>query len=147
MIRQNLVCTLFVVNECHFQVHNFLFVFYLKNVLKQFDETKQKEKEYALEQLRVEMEKDTEKKLSQLAQKYGKEIDNKLHEIDELTKQMEKVNGDLCDQEELNKKYVTKLEALLSSYQEFINAQPGFFQGQAEFLLQDFSTDVTEDKK
>ncbi len=110
----------------------------LQNALDQLKQTMTIEKEEALNSMKSSMEADCKKKLSQLTADHEKEINAKLREIDEQKQQSEKLTEEITRQEEMRKQTENRLEAILTSYQQFINSQPGFSQGQADYLLKDF---------
>ena len=78
--------------------------------------------------------KETDKVHEQCLEKKDTEITEKEQKINDLLEEIEKERA-------AHTKTKDRLRFVMDSFQSFIDCQPGFTKGQAEFLLQDFVTD------
>ena len=96
------------------------------------------EKENALFQQKISLQNEAENTKNQMLKLHQKDLQKKSREIERKEQQMKELREELKQEQDAHKETKERLDFVLASYQNFIDNQPGFSKGQAEYLLKDF---------
>ena len=96
------------------------------------------EKENALFQQRNLLQKEAETTREEMIHSHEEDIQIKNRELQIKEDQLIELQGEIKEEQDLHNQTKEKLKFVLTSYQNFIDTQPGFSKGQADFLLKDF---------
>lgn len=95
------------------------------------------EKEAALEDLRIKLSKETERKLKELQEVNDQRLKEKDKEIAKEKEYSEGLQQEIRSQENGHEQTKDRLKLVASSFQTFIDCQPGFTKGQSEYMLKE----------
>ena len=103
------------------------------------------EKDAALEDLRIKLNKETERKLEELQKVNDQRLQEKDSEITKERKYNEELQKEIRNHEDGHEQTKDKLKLVASSFQSFIDCQPGFTKGQSEYMLKGILTESTSE--
>lgn len=96
------------------------------------------EKENALFQQKISLHNEAENDKRQMLELHQDELQIKSREIDKKEQQMKDLGEELKWEQDAHSETKERLKFVSTSYQSFIESQPGFSKGQAEYVLKDF---------
>ena len=103
------------------------------------------EKEAALEDLTIKLKKETECKLEELQKINDQRLKEKDKEIAKEKEYNEKLQQEIINKETGHEHTKDKLKMVASSFQSFIDCQPGFTKGQSEYMLRGILPESTSE--
>ena len=103
------------------------------------------EKDAALEDLRIKLKKETESKLEELQKVNDQRLQEKDDEITKEKEYSEELQKEIRNRENGHEQTKDRLKMVASSFQSFIDCQPGFTKGQSEYMLKGILTEATSE--
>ena len=96
------------------------------------------EKEDAIQQTKDLLQKEAEKERKEMCRIHDEDVKLKQADIERKQQRIDELLEELKKEQDLHMKTKEKLQFVIKSFQEFIDCQPGFSKGQADYVLKDF---------